>query len=406
MELANQQRVLITGLGVISSIGIGKKDFSDAIKQSKCGASNLDIIDTTGFETHRGCEVKNFNPQSWINNLNIDGVGRASQFAIAASKLAISDAGLSLRTLRDSNAFICIGTTEGEALSLNQFSEQWVKKETKAISPSLSVKISADKISLNVLKELKIEGEPISISTACAAGNYAIGYAYDQVSKGNFQFALCGGAESISRKAFAGFTRLGTIAPEICQPFDKNRKGILTGEGSGILFIESLESALKRKATIYAEIIGYGLNCDATHPVAPNQERIEECMKKAHNRAGIQASDVSYISTHGTGTIANDMTEVAAIKNVFGDSIPPISSLKSLLGHAMGAASALSCISCALGIFDSFLPPTINYVTPDEKCNIDCVPNKYREQEVFIAQNNAFAFGGNNAILLLKKYKI
>ena len=186
MELANQQRVVITGLGVISSIGIGKKDFSDAIKQSKCGASNLDIIDTTGFETHRGCEVKNFNPQSWINNLNIDGVGRASQFAIAASKLAISDAGLSLRTLRDSNAFICIGTTEGEALSLNQFSEQWVKKETKAISPSLSVKISADKISLNVLKELKIEGEPISISTACAAGNYAIGYAYDQVSKGNF----------------------------------------------------------------------------------------------------------------------------------------------------------------------------------------------------------------------------
>lgn len=404
MELNKQHRVVITGLGVISSIGIGKSNFSDAIKQSKCGASKLEIIDTTGFETHIGCEVKDFNPTSWVKNLDVEDVGRASQFAIAASRLAIEDASIDIDSLREFETLVSLGTTEGEALSLNQFSEQWVTREANNISPSLSIKLSADKISINVLKELKLVGEPITISTACAAGNYAIGYAYDQVACGNFKFALCGGAESISRKAFAGFTRLGTIAPEKCQPFDKNRKGILTGEGSGIIFIETLESAIARKATIYAEIIGYGLNCDATHPVAPNQQRIEECMIKAHQRAGINSSDINFISTHGTGTIANDMTEVAAIKNVFGNHTPPISSLKSLLGHAMGAASALSCIACTIGIFESFLPPTINYVTPDDKCNIDCVPNKYRKQEIFIAQNNAFAFGGNNAILLLKKY--
>lgn len=404
MGLNKQRQVVVTGIGVISSIGIGKRNFSDAIKEGKCGADNLDIIDSTNFETHIGCEVKNFHPKEWIFNLNAEEIGRASQFAIAASKLAIEDASMNTDVLKHHKLLVCIGTTEGEALSLNLFSEYWVKRGINNMPISLCANLSADKLSINVLKELNLIGEPISISTACAAGNYAIGYAYDLVANGNVDFALCGGAESISRKAFAGFTRLGTIAPKLCQPFDKNRKGILTGEGAGILLIETLESALKRNAPIYAEIIGYGLNCDATHPVAPNQQRIEECMKKAHKRAGIIPSDISYISAHGTGTIANDMTEIAAIKNVFGEHTPPVSSLKSLLGHAMGAASALSCISCILGIYESFLPPTINYITPDDKCQIDCVPNQYRKHDIFIAQNNAFAFGGNNAILLLKKY--
>jgi len=215
---------------------------------------------------------------------------------------------------------------------------------------------------------------------------------------------LCGGADSISRKAFAGFCRLGTMAAEKCQPFDKNRQGMLTGEGAGILFLETLESALSRKAKIYAEILGYGMTCDAKHPVAPDVESISNCIKKAHKNANIESRMVDYVSAHGTGTKANDVTEIAALRNVFGDKLPEVSSLKSMLGHAMGAASALSCISSVLGIREQFIPPTINFQESDEECLVDCVPNKFKIKELNVVQNNAFGFGGNNCILILGKY--
>ena len=245
----------------------------------------------------------------------------------------------------------------------------------------------------------------MTIPTACSAGNYAIGYAYDSISLGDTDFMLCGGADSICRKTFAGFYRLGTIAPEVCQPFDKNRKGILTGEGAGILLLESLDSALARGAQIYAEVLGYGLTCDADHMVAPNRSSIARCIRLAHRNAGISASDVDYICAHGTGTVANDITESGAISEVFGSRKPPVSSIKSMIGHTMGAASALASIACAVGLKDGFIPPTVNHRETDPNCDLDCVPNQSRAADLRIVQNNGFAFGGNNAITVYSRYE-
>jgi 3-oxoacyl-[acyl-carrier-protein] synthase II len=225
------------------------------------------------------------------------------------------------------------------------------------------------------------------------------------IQLGEADYMLCGGADAMSRKSFSGFYRLGAIAPQACQPFDKNRKGILTGEGAGMLLLESLDSALGRGATIYGEVLGYGLTCDANHPVAPDKTSIANCIRLAHKNAGITPDDVDYISAHGTGTQANDLTETAAIREVFGSEPPPTSSIKSMLGHTMGAASALSTIACALAIKNGFMPPTINHDADDPNCPIDCVPNQARPADLRIVQNNAFAFFGNNAILILKRHE-
>jgi 3-oxoacyl-[acyl-carrier-protein] synthase II len=204
------------------------------------------------------------------------------------------------------------------------------------------------------------------------------------------------------RKTFVGFYRLGTIAPEHCQPFDVNRKGILTGEGAGVVVLESLDSALARGARIYAEVLGGALNCDAYHPVAPNEDSVARCISAALADAGVKAGDVDLISAHGTGTKANDVTETAAIRQVYGEQPPPTVSLKSMLGHTMGAASALGVIAAALALTHGFIPPTINHVETDPACGgIDCVPNEAVEAELNVVQNNGLAFGGNNAVIVL-----
>ncbi len=217
---------------------------------------------------------------------------------------------------------------------------------------------------------------------------------------------LAGGSDPFSRISFTGFNQFSAVAPERCQPFDKNRKGMMVAEGAGVLVLETLESALKRNAPIYAEILGYGLSCDAQHMTQPSIEGISQCIIKAMNEAGINKDDVDYISAHGTGTLANDRAECAAIKKIFGQLYKriPVSSIKSMLGHTMGAASALEAITCALVVKNNIIPPTINVETPDPECDIDCVPNEARNHKVNIALNNSYAFGGNNASLVLKKF--
>jgi 3-oxoacyl-[acyl-carrier-protein] synthase II len=243
-------------------------------------------------------------------------------------------------------------------------------------------------------------------STACAAGNYAIGYGYDLICLNRADIILAGASDPFSRISFTGFNQFSAVAPERCQPFDKNRKGMMVAEGSGILVLESLESALKRGAHIYAEILGYGLSCDANHMTQPSAEGMGACMIKAMSSSGVGKEDVDYISAHGTGTLANDRTECSAIKEVFGERYRdiPVNSIKSMLGHTMGAASALEAIACSLVVKNDIIPPTINFETADPECDIDCVPNKSRQYVVNIALNNSYAFGGNNASLVLKKF--
>lgn len=243
-------------------------------------------------------------------------------------------------------------------------------------------------------------------STACAAGNYAIGYGYDLIRMNRADLVLAGASDPFSRISFTGFNQFKAVAPEKCQPFDKDRKGMMVAEGAGALVLESLASATARNAPIYGEIAGYGLSCDAHHMTSSTVEGIAECMRKALKEAGLSADDVHYISAHGTGTPTNDKNECAAIKEVFGQRFKdiPVSSIKSMLGHTMGAASVIEAITCALVVKNDVIPPTINYETPDPECDIDCVPNQARKQTVKVALNNSYAFGGNNASLVLTKF--
>ncbi|MDD5617933.1 MAG: beta-ketoacyl-[acyl-carrier-protein] synthase family protein, partial [Candidatus Omnitrophica bacterium] len=299
---------------------------------------------------------------------------------------------------------VCFGTTGGEAQEIEKIDDVWTKQDVNKVTRWSIIKYPVNNISSNVAIEFKLKGRNRIFTTACAAGNYAIGYGFDLLRLNKTDLVLAGGSDAFSYLSFTGFNQVGAVAPEKCQPFDKNRKGMMVGEGSGAIILERLDTALKRKAPIYAEILGYGLSCDAHHMTNPNKNGIVECMKNALQEAKIREENVDYICAHGTGTKHNDKTECAAINEVFLNRKVPTSSIKSMLGHTMGAASSIETIACCLAIKNDIMPPTVNFETPDSECDIDCVPNKARKQKVNIALNNAFAFGGNNSCLVIKKF--
>ncbi|MGD0335838.1 MAG: beta-ketoacyl-[acyl-carrier-protein] synthase family protein [Candidatus Omnitrophota bacterium] len=401
----DKRRVVVTGIGVVSSVGIGKEQFWRSVISGKSGISEVTSFDTSAFRCHRGGEVRNFKPEEFIPKRRIKFLGKASQFAIAASSLAITDAMLPLKNLPKSKTGVFMGTTNGEK-PLEELMQVWAKGGLKDVDRQRIMQSGVNNISANVGLHFKIKGPNYLFPTACAAGNYAIGYGFDLIKNGELDFALCGGSDSFSYFAFAGFQRIYAMAPEKCQPFDKNRKGMMLSEGAGALLLEDLDSALKRNAPIYAEILGYGLSCDAFHPTAPSAEGIAKAIEKGMRESNISYKDVDYISTHGTGTTLNDKTECLAIKNVFKERYRdiPVTALKSALGHAMGAASVIEAAACCLSVKEDIIPPTINFEEADPECDIDCVPNVARKKKVNIALKNGFAFGGNNATLVIKKY--
>jgi 3-oxoacyl-[acyl-carrier-protein] synthase II len=400
------KRVVITGLGVISSIGIGWEEFWDNLLKGKSGISPISSFDTTNHFTHNGGEVRNFKPEEFVPGDKIKTLSRASQFGLAAAKLAIQDANLSASEISGGRTGVCIGTTMGSIQTVEEIDEMIVAEKQHDLTENLLFQVPTHSTSSAIARELSLHGPNVMFSTACAAGNYAIGYGFDLLCLGRADIVLAGGVEPLSKVAFTGFNQFSAVAPEKCRPFDKSRKGMMVAEGAGLVVLESLENALKRKAVIYAEILGYGLSCDAYHMTTSSTEGIVACMQKAAREAKITAEQVDYISAHGTGTLTNDRNESAAIKEVFGGRAKkiPASSIKSMLGHTMGAASALEAVVCSLAVKNDMVPPTINYETPDPECDIDCVPNQARKHAVTIALNNSYAFGGNNACLVLKKF--
>lgn len=403
MSTIKKQRVVVTGLGLVSSIGTGQEAFLDALIQGKNGASKVRAFNTEKFPSHIGCEVPDFQPESWIKKLPFQQLGRSSQLAIAAARLAVADSGIDEVDLEKSFCDVVMGTTDGESAVFDHFTEAWIKN-SQTSKDSFQQLYTAEAISDAMQSEFCLNGDSLVLATACSAGNYAIGYAFDKIQNGDADTVFCGGSDSQCLKNFGGFYRIGALAPEACQPFDLNRKGILPGEGAAVLILESLEHAEKRKANIYAEILGYGASCDGYHVMSPNKDGIVACNQDALKRCGISATDVDYICAHGTATASNDVVETAAMREIFGMQLPPMSSIKSMLGHTMGAASALSAIACCLALKHQFIPPTIHFSTMDPDCAIDCVPNHSRKAQLQIIQNNAFAFGGNNAIVLLKRH--
>jgi len=405
LKESDNRRVVVTGLGVISSLGIGWQDFWKNLIAGKSGISRIETFDTSKYDRHYAGEVKNFDPTKFMSKRRASQIGRASQMAIAAAKLAVKDAGVKISELRKHNPAVCLGTTMGEAQVIEQIVKHTLVNHEE-IKPKRALIYPASSISINVGEYFGFKGPSNLFSTACAAGNYAIAYGCDLIRAGRCEYAVAGGVDALSRIAFTGFGRLFAMAPEKCQPFDKNRRGMLLGEGAGVVLLESAKNAYKRKAHIYAEVLGYGLSCDAHHMTEPSVPGVVSAIKKAIQSSKIDISEVDYVSAHGTGTKENDKAECAALRIVFDDrtSEIPISSIKSMLGHSMGAASAIEAMSCCLAIDQETIPPTINFSEKDPDCDIDCVPNICRKHKIRVAVNNSQAFGGNNACVVIRGY--
>lgn len=405
MSSAAVRRVVVTGMGVVSSIGVGLGDFTEALRTGRSRARRAISFDPTGFPTELVCEVQDFEAEQWIRTLDPERVGRASQFAVAAARMAVADSGVELDAMRSRRSMIAIGTTNGQSQDVDHLAAVNTYEGPEHMDPEIARRVPSQLLSVSVARELGLTHvDPYVIGTACSAGNYAIGDGIDSIRVGDADFALVGGADAASRKTFAAFHRLGLISPDAVRPFDVDRKGILTGEGSAMLLLESLDSALARGARIHAEMLGYGLNCDGVHPVQPTRESVARCMRLALDDAGVKPGEVSFISAHGTGTKLNDITECDAIRDVYGDAVPRVVGMKSMLGHAMGAASAIAAVGCVVAMNGGFIPPTVNHATTDPDCGIDCVPNVAVDADVDIVQNNGFAFGGDNAVIVLGKY--
>jgi 3-oxoacyl-[acyl-carrier-protein] synthase II len=402
-----QRRVVVTGIGLVTSIGTGWVPFWDSLLAGRSGFSLVESFDTSAYKVNRGAEVKAFRAADYLVHLDPACMGRASQFATAAAQLAIADAHLDLQAFEPERAGVSMGTTSGEPREIERFDDHFVNEALERCGPEFMTLYPCHVIAAHIATELGLAGVAMTIPTACAAGNYAIAHAFELLCSGRADVMLAGGADAFSRITYAGFARLGAIAPEVCQPFDRHRKGMIPGEGAAILVLEPLSRALKRGARPYAEVAGYGLSCDAHHMTAahPQGDGAARAMEKALQHAGMQPHEVSYISAHGTGTPTNDHCETIAVKRVFKDDAYriPISSIKSMLGHTMGAASAIEAAVCALAIWHECIPPTMHLEEPDPACDLDYVPNAARTHQVRVAMNNAYAFGGNNSSLILKK---
>jgi 3-oxoacyl-[acyl-carrier-protein] synthase II len=406
-----KDKVVITGLGVLSPIGIGVDAFWKAAKSGTNGIGPITAFDTSVFRTHVGGEVKQFRPEEYLSAKEISSMGRSSQFAIAAATMAVTQSGLDLSKENPFRVGVSLGTTMGEPQILEQCIEvMYAANGTyETVPQNLPRQYPCGVIAANVASHFNASGPAIMIPTACAAGNYAIGYSFDLLSLGMADVVIAGGSDPISKIAFTGFNRLFATAKEVCRPFDRNRDGMAVGEGAGMLVLESLSHAKKRGAVVIAEVLGYGIACDAHSMTIPDPSGSGGifALQKALGNARVSVDSIDYISAHGTGTKENDKTETTIIKSVFGTRAKsiPVSSLKSMIGHTMGAASAIEAVACALSILNNTILPTINYSEPDPDCDLDYVPNTARiAPKVNTVVSNAYAFGGNTSALVLGRY--
>jgi 3-oxoacyl-[acyl-carrier-protein] synthase II len=416
-----ERRIAVTGLGAVTPVGSGREELWANLLAGRLGFAPVESFDTKAFSVHLGAEVRGFSPGPYVRRLDARRMGRASQLAIAAARQALADAGLDGVDELDEPAEVAaggsdgfsaelagvvMGTTSGEPLEVERFDDRYLAGELDAVGAEFMTLYPCHMIAVHVARELGFAGVNTMIPTACAAGNYALAHAVDVLRAGRAELMLAGGADAFSRITYTGFARLGAIAPERCQPFDRRRKGMIPGEGAAVLVLEPLDAARRRGARIYAEVAGYGLSCDAHHMTAahPAGEGAVRAMTRALEDAGVAPEEVSYISAHGTGTPTNDRLEAIAVERVFGAGTRvPISSIKSMLGHTMGAASAIEAAVCALAVATDQIPPTMGLEEPEG--DLDYVPNAARRHRVEVAMNNAYAFGGNNASTIFRKWE-
>ncbi len=408
------RRVVITGMGTVNPLGNSVKDTWDGVKAGKCGIAPITHFDTTDFKVKLAAEVKELDTAEILGAREIKRMDIFTQFACVAAKEAMSDAALDMTAENPDRCGCIVSSGIG---GLSTIATEHGKGETKGykfVSPYFIPMTISNMAAGQIAIEYGLKGICTSVVTACAGSNNAIGEAFHRIRDGYEDVMVCGGAEGVIMPlAMAGFQSmqalsLSTDPGRASIPFDKERNGFVMGEGAGILVIEELDHALSRKAKIYAEVVGYGTNCDAYHITAPNPEGEggAKCMALAVKDAGLNMTDIDYINAHGTSTGLNDSGETLAIKKAFGDHAYKlmVSSTKSMTGHLLGAAGAVEAIITSLALKESFVPATINYKVPDPACDLDIVPNEGRKAEIETALSNALGFGGHNASIVLRRY--
>lgn len=408
------RRVVITGMGAVSSLGIGADKLWASIKIGKCGISKIERVDVSDIPTKVASEVKDFNPENFIEKKEVRRTDRFAQFALASAQMAMEDSKLDLEKVDKERLGVIIGSGTGGIETVENQCNEFLEKGYRRVSPFLVPMMICNMASGLVAIKFGAKGYNECSVTACASSSNAIGDAFKVIQRNDADVMIAGGAEAcVTRLTLAGFCSLKamTTNPDpftACRPFDTNRDGFILGEGSGVLILEELEHALNRGANIIAEIVGYGCTNDAFHITAPAEEGegAARCMKLAIKDANINPADIGYINAHGTSTKANDKNETAAVKSVFGKYAYelPMSSTKSMTGHLLGASGAIEAIITACALKDGFIPPTINYKNPDPECDLDYVPNEGRSAEFTYALSNSFGFGGHNASLVLKAF--
>jgi 3-oxoacyl-[acyl-carrier-protein] synthase II len=399
------ERVYITGVGVVSSIGLGRKEFFRALAEGKSGITPVESFDAHALGREYAGEIKNFRPQDHLSAAEVRRMGRGSAMTLAAARMAMDDAAIPPDQIRGSRTAVVIGTTMGEAEVIADLDHAWIAHGPSGIKRALLPKYGSTLLPIHVARAVGAAGMVLALPAACAAGNYAMGFGADLIRGGRADVVVTGAVELIQELQFSGFVRLAAMAPSRCQPFDLNRQGLIVGEGAGLLILESESHAMRRGARLQAEVGGYGLSCDAYHITRPHPEATGSiaAMRGALEDAGIGPSDVDFVNAHGTGTRANDLAEAKVMSDVFGARRVPISSVKSTLGHCMGAASALEAIACVMTIEEGLYPPTMGYETPDPECDLDVVANSARKGKADIVLNNSLAFGGYNAVACLAR---
>ncbi|MCM3372158.1 beta-ketoacyl-[acyl-carrier-protein] synthase family protein [Bacillus velezensis] len=397
----NLKRVVVTGTGAITSIGLNSKDFWRSCLSGESGISPIQKDGLQLLDPKYGGQIHNFNASEWIKVNDYKSIGRGSQLLIASMYDAIKNAELKPETYKMADLYV--GTTMGE-ISIEK--TDYNRHLEEASPQHLLDQGFLHTLLANACREFELQGETMLVANACSAGNYAIIQGYEKIRNGEQSICFTAGEDPFSTIAYYGFNRLKAIAAKECKPFDAHRDGMLVAEGAGCLVLEELEHAQQRGANILAEVKGYGVSCDAYHITAPhpNSTGIIQAMEKAIKKAGITTDDVDYISAHGTGTQANDKAESFAVNQLFNKKVP-MSSIKSMIGHSMGAASLLEAIVCCNAVKEDVAPPTINFELKDINCDVDCIPNNKRSFPIEYAMNNSYAFGGANSSIIFKKFR-
>lgn len=410
------KRVVITGLGPVTPIGIGKEEYWDSLIAGKSGVSYITRFDTENFPTKIAAEIKNFTPEDYIDKRELRRMDRFTQYALVATFLALKDGKISLENEDKERIGVVLGSGIGGMETLEMEHLKLLEKGPRRVSPVFIPMMISNMASGHISIYYGLKGPSMVITTACASGTHAIGEAFRMIQRGICDLIITGGSEAaITPIALAGFSSMKALSTrneepsKASRPFDKDRDGFVMGEGAGILILEELEHAIKRGARIYAELVGYGATSDAYHMTAPDPsaDGAKRAMELALKDGNVDYHQVDYINAHGTSTHYNDKLETLAIKELFKEHAYKlnISSTKSMTGHLLGAAGGIEAIATTLAISEGKIPPTINYEIPDEECDLNYTPNKFVEKEIAYAMSNSLGFGGHNATILLKKWE-